>query len=106
MPTLIATKRLRYPRGVDGKEYNAGDSFEALSERDAKALTLVGAAKANAPKAAAAPAKSTISTRAMMPATAPDIPDFLVRQEPPQAAAPRDETEPPTYRRRDLRAED
>lgn len=42
---LKALKRLRYPSGPAGKEYQAGDSFDALSERDAKALTLVRAAQ-------------------------------------------------------------
>jgi hypothetical protein len=45
MKKLIALKRLRYPRGPDGKEYNTGDEFDALSERDVKALTLVRAAR-------------------------------------------------------------
>lgn len=37
---LVALKRLRYPRGAEGVEYSPGDSFQALSERDFKALTL------------------------------------------------------------------
>lgn len=45
MVDLVALKKLRYPRGPDGKEYNTGDTFTALSERDAKALTLVRAAR-------------------------------------------------------------
>jgi len=45
MTKLVALKRLCYPRGFGGVEYNAGDKFEALSDRDAKALTLVRAAR-------------------------------------------------------------
>lgn len=41
---LIATKRLYYPRGPGGKEYQRGETFEAVSERDKKALLLVRAA--------------------------------------------------------------
>lgn len=45
MKKLVALKRLRYPRGVGGKEYTPGDEFTPLSERDAKAFLLVRAAK-------------------------------------------------------------
>jgi len=47
---LIAMKKLYYPRGPGGRDYQAGEEFEA-SERDAKALTLVRAARAAEPKA-------------------------------------------------------
>jgi hypothetical protein len=45
MLKLVALRRLRYPRGIGGKEYEAGDTFDALSDRDAKALTLIRAAR-------------------------------------------------------------
>lgn len=55
MMKLVALKRVYYPRGRGGREYQPGEVFDALSERDAKALTLVRAAKvAPAPPAATA----------------------------------------------------
>lgn len=42
---LVALKRLRYPRGPSGKEYAAGDTFEALSEKDARTLKLIRVAE-------------------------------------------------------------
>lgn len=42
---LVALKRVRYPRGPNAREYKPGEEFDTLSDRDAKALTLVGVAK-------------------------------------------------------------
>jgi len=82
MHKLIALKRLRYPRGVVGVEYEPGDKFEALSDRDAKALTLVRAAQADdkpdepsaRTRARAAPAPAPAPARAPAPAPAPAAP--------------------------------
>lgn len=37
--TLIAMKRIRYPRGPDAREHSPGDEFESLSDKDTKTLT-------------------------------------------------------------------
>ena len=42
---MEALKRVKYPHGPTGREYAPGEKFEALSDRDAKALSLVGKAK-------------------------------------------------------------
>jgi hypothetical protein len=47
--SMIAAKRVKYPHGPDGREYRAGEDFEALSERDAKGLYVSGAARYAAP---------------------------------------------------------
>lgn len=41
---MVAAKRVKYPHGPTGKEYGPGEAFEALSERDAKALFISGKA--------------------------------------------------------------
>lgn len=74
MIKLTALKRLRYPRGPDGKEYEAGQDFVVLSERDAKALTLVRAAKpagSGKVKATKAPVESKV-LKPMAEGGAPD----------------------------------
>jgi hypothetical protein len=42
---MVAVKRVKYPHGNAGKEYQPGEPFEALSERDAKGLYIAGKAK-------------------------------------------------------------
>ena len=42
---MEALKRVKYPHGPTGRAYAPGEKFEALSDRDAKALSLVGKAK-------------------------------------------------------------
>lgn len=98
MPKLVALKRLRYPRGPQGKEYNIGDSFDVLSDRDAKALTLIRVARAESDEPEKP--KPVLRTTAM-------------RAEPvrPPAAPMTTEsasevTRSPRYRRRDQQAED
>ena len=90
MLKLIAKKRLRYPRGPNGKEYQRGDTFEALSERDKKALVLVGAAQEGPMTPLRVAEPQPVTTRAMQPETpAPDT----------EAPKPRN------YRRRDMTPE-
>lgn len=43
---MQALNRFHYPSGTLGRDYKAGDEFEALSDRDVKALTLLRRAKA------------------------------------------------------------
>lgn len=91
---LVALKRLRHPRGPDGKEYAPGDSFEA-SERDAKAYVLVRAAKdapqdAEKPRRGRPPKERAVSTNAMTTEGA----SGLVHDDGPR------------YARRDMRPED
>lgn len=45
MTQMVATKRVKYPHGPTGREYAPGESFAALSERDAKGLFIAGKAK-------------------------------------------------------------
>jgi hypothetical protein len=85
MAKLVALKRLTYPRGTGAKEYNPGDTFEALSDRDAKALKLVGRAKDAAPSPA--PARRT-AKQPVTPEPEPPQPDQSI------------------YNRRDMRPED
>jgi hypothetical protein len=42
---MVALKRVKYPHGPTGKEYTSGESFTALSERDAKGLYISGKAR-------------------------------------------------------------
>lgn len=42
---LVATRRVKYPAGSGGTEYDVGQPFKALSEKDAKVLVAVGRAK-------------------------------------------------------------
>lgn len=86
---LVALKKLRYPRGPDGVEYKEGDFFTAYSERDAKALTLVRAAK-NAPDEVVVVRPAAITTAAMSTETFEKPADTPRRR----------------YTRRDVRAED
>lgn len=94
---LVANKRLRYPSGPDGKEYNAGQEFTALSERDAKALTLVRAAR-YADQPAAKPTPPAPKPQQLHTAALKAEP--MTTQESPLVDAPR------RYRRRDLQSED
>jgi len=79
---LIALKKLSYPRGRNAVEYQAGDSFKALSERDAFALTAVKAAKA-------APSRAAKKTLSLKPAGEASVSEETSGQ----------------YGRRDMRAE-
>ena len=45
MQQMVATKRVKYPHGPDGREYAPGEAFTALSDRDAKALYIAGKAR-------------------------------------------------------------
>lgn len=122
MATLVALKTLRYPRGPSGREYGPGDSFDVASERDAKALKLVRAAKdapvvapvkappmaqaAKAPPPAADPvpekAHPAKARRAEAPKT-PDGPVAPVSTESGEALVPGNSGR---YRRSDMRAEE
>jgi len=42
---MTALSRFHYPSGPTGRDYKAGDEFEALTDRDVKALTLLRRAK-------------------------------------------------------------
>ncbi len=86
---LIAMKKIRYPkRGPDAVEYMPGDSFQTLTDRDAKALLITRVAK-EAPKPAA---KKTLTLKPAGPVEAP-------------AAAPAKtlDTAAGSYQRRDMR---
>lgn len=102
MIKLVALKRLRYPRGPDGKEYNAGDPFEALCERDAKALKLVRAAR---DAEVATPAKAEEPTKP--PLRRPALPlvqgSLGVEGNADESPSPRRRR---TYHRTDMRSED
>ena len=50
MAKMVVLKRLRYPRGRDGRDYVPGDELETVSDRDTKALTLIRVAKVVAPQ--------------------------------------------------------
>ena len=45
MIKMVAIRRVKYPHGPTGREYDIGEGFEALSERDAKALFVAGKAR-------------------------------------------------------------
>lgn len=95
---LVAMKRLRYPSGPEGKEYQPGQEFTALSDRDAKALTLVRAARAvdaPAPKSAAKASPEPIAAQPNLLTTA----SMKAEDEAPTPA-------PRRYRRRDMQPED
>lgn len=80
---LIAKKKFRYPRGgSDAVEYAPGDTFRALSERDAKTLVLTRVAE-EAPR--------RTSKKAMATKPGQDVPTLAESGE---------------YSRRDMRAED
>lgn len=100
MAKLEALKRLRYPRGPDGKEYVAGDSFEA-SDRDAQALKLVRAAK-DAPAKKNMEAEQPAKRGPGRPRKNPDEgqPETVPL---PVSTTP---TYPGIYSRRDMRSED
>lgn len=44
MIDMIAAKRVKYPHGHGGREYQPGEPLKALSERDAKGLFVSGRA--------------------------------------------------------------
>lgn len=99
MARLVALKRVRYPRGPDGKEYAPGEEFETAGnyeERDTKVLVIKGEAK---------PAEGQYQTRAM--SADPERPKTQAVNEVPVVNV----TDEPTpakrvYRRRDMTAED
>lgn len=103
MIKLVALKKLHYPSGPSGKEYIAGQDFEALSENDASALTKVRAAKypdtpSARPHVNVPP--PPLQTRAMEPVAEPEKPRdelFIEQGTPPTAPGRR-------YNRRDQRA--
>lgn len=86
---LVAKKRIRYPRGEGGIQYEVGDTFETLTERDGKALTLVRFAEE-------APKRTMKKTLTLKPPAAIQT----------TAAAPEKtlDTASGTYLRRDMRA--
>lgn len=88
---MIALKRVKYPHGNTGREYAPGEAFTALSERDAKALSISGKARpCRQGRAKAAP-----SSPAALPAAAMTTPD------PNQDGESRLQ-----YQRRDMQAQD
>lgn len=95
---LVALKKLRYPRGVEGKEYNPGDEFTSLSERDTQALTLIRVAKLAEQKQA--------ETKKPAARRAPVVTEEMTA-EPPVAPTPMTTADVPTagpkqYLRRDV----
>jgi hypothetical protein len=44
MVPMTAAKRVKYPHGPTGREYAPGETFHALSDRDAKGLYVSGKA--------------------------------------------------------------
>jgi len=95
---LVAKKKLRYPRGPQGKEYQFGESFVVLSERDRKALLLVGAAQEEPVTLRRAADPQPVTTRAMVAEA-----QGTARRE-GSAHAEADVRRP--YKRRDMKAED
>lgn len=106
---LVARKKLRYPSGPNGREYQRGDTFEALSERDKKALLLVRVAQEEPmpPLRVAEPGPAR--------RTAALAPDDGIGERPkrrgrppknPVVDVPSSDGETLTYGRRDMRAED
>jgi hypothetical protein len=87
MMQLVAKKRVKYPHGPTGKEYAPGETFDALSERDAKALVIVGKAEYGKP---------TNKT---------DLPADVMKPKKVEEAPVEPET-PLRYQRRDMRAAD
>jgi hypothetical protein len=85
---LRALSKVRYPSGRSGKEYNVGETFEALSERDANILIAVKLAEL-------APSRASRKTLGLKAAGSTSD----AGAEPAQAVAG-------TYNRRDMRAED
>jgi hypothetical protein len=95
MIKMIASKKLKYPHGSSGKEYKAGDKFEALSERDAKTLNIIG--------------KAAYDTKGKRKTV--DLPTKAMEPQPPveepkvEEVKAEEPVEVPTYNRRDMRAE-
>lgn len=128
MVKLVALKRLRYPRGPSGKEYVAGETFEALSEKDAHTLKLVRIA--TEPKDYVEPPKAEPRPPAPQPPTPEPVPEPPPPQPEPQSEeeysepedggpvyVSADDTVEPlttqatikkrrTYKRRDMKAEE
>lgn len=90
---LVALKRLRYPRGVGGREYSPGEAFETVSDRDAHALKLVKAARdAEAAPVSAQPAAAPVAQAVPMTPPAPEP------AAPPESAAPEQDSTSPRSR--------
>jgi hypothetical protein len=83
MVPMTAAKRVKYPHGPDGKEYAPGETFSALSERDAKGLYVAG--------------------KAIYGGAAPKNKTDLPKSEPKAKEVA--EERAPLYQRRDMRAE-
>lgn len=83
---MVALKRVKYPHGPSGKEYAPGETFEALSERDAKALSIVGKAEYGQKKSKT------------------DLPKEAMKRAPKKEAAEAPAPLAPTYQRRDMQA--
>jgi len=80
---MVALKKVRYPRGSrEANEHEPGDTFEVLSENDAKALRLLKIARDADEKPKAAP------------------------ETPKPAASEHPEARPRAYKRRDVTAGD
>ena len=110
MIKLVAKKKLRYPRGPDGREYQRGDTFEVLSERDKKALLLVRVAQEEPmpPLRVAEPGPAR-RTAALTPTDGlEDRPKRRGRPpKNPVVDVPSEaDADDLTYRRRDMKAED
>lgn len=91
---LIALKTVYYPSSGGGIEYQAGDTFDTHSDKDAEVLVAVGMAEY--PKKAAPPKKTlTLKTPlAIETTTAAPLADKNLNEA------------PGAYRRRDMRSED
>lgn len=103
MVKLIANRKIRYPRTVEGKEYEAGDEFECTIERDINVLTKT--------RLASLAPEGKMKTKAAVPKPPAPPPQPVPppqQPQPPQPTAPMstentDDLLLPRYLRRDMR---
>jgi hypothetical protein len=106
MPRMIVTRTrpVRYPSGPEGKEYQQGQEFEVLSERDAKAFSLIRAAQlVDDKKKAKADAK--VETKVLKAEDKAAEPSKVAPMTTAQAE-PLVGTQSGKYKTRDMRSED
>ena len=82
MIKMVAIRRVKYPHGPTGREYDIGEGFEALSERDAKGLFVAGKAKPGEAENKTNPPKQVVKVEEVVA-----------------------EPQSPLYKRRDMQAE-
>lgn len=95
----------QHPLIYDEKRYAVGDPFTALSENDARVLTLLGKARAALPPVVVInqPAGTRLTTTT--PLVAPAPPQESVSEQEPVESTPETEAQPRRTRRRTLTAE-